>query len=99
MYATSYKINNSYTTYVIHDSKNYHSKRGTYCKPQPKLEWEKGAKVSHYFYGNGSICDITNNTITVQFQNNKACKRLANIQVVFEFACKPCELESLKLCY
>lgn len=99
MYATRYKINNSYTTYVIHDSKNYRSKKGVYCKQEPKLEWEQGAKVSHYFYGKGIVLEISSNTIIVHFQNNKVCEKFSDIQVVFEFACKPCEIESLKLCY
>ena len=38
MYVTSYKINNSYTTYVIHDSGDDRSDNYTYRKPTPKLQ-------------------------------------------------------------
>ena len=100
MYVTSYKINNSYTTYVIHDSGgDNRSDNYTYRKPTPMLEWKKDAKVSHYFYGIGKICEITNHMVTVHFKNSKGQKRLRNIQVSFEYNHVPNEIDSLKLCY
>lgn len=99
MYVTSYKINNSYTTYVIHDSGDDRSANYTYRKPTPKLEWKKDAKVSHYFYGIGKICKITNHIMIVHFENAKGPKRMRNIQVSFEYNRIPNEIDSLKLCY
>lgn len=99
MYVTSYKINNSYTTYVIHDSGDDRSDNYTYRKPTPKLEWKKDAKVSHYFYGIGKICEITNHMVTVHFKNSKGQKRMRNIQVSFEYNRMPNEIDSLRLCY
>lgn len=99
MYVTSYKINNSYTTYVIHDSDNDRGDNYTYRKSTPKLEWKKDAKVYHYFYGIGKICEISNHRVTVHFKNSKDQKRLRNIQVSFEYKHMPNEIESLRLCY
>lgn len=99
MYATSYKINDSYTTYVIHDWDNCRSDNYTYRKPAPKLEWKKDAKVSNYFYGIGKICDISNHMVTVYFKNDKAPKKMRSILVSFEFKHMPSEIDSLKLCY
>ena len=99
MYATSYKINNSYTTYVIHDYGEDYNKYYEYRKLVKALEWKCGAKVKHYFYGEGKIKNITDNQIFVGFCNTKAPKTLRNIQVAFEFKKVPSEIESLRLCY
>ena len=99
MYVTNYKINNSYTTYVVLNSESDEYHNYFYRKSTPKLEWKKGAKVSHYFYGIGKICGITNNQVTVHFKNNKSCKKFKNVQVSFELKNKPDEIESIKLCF
>ena len=99
MYVTSYKINNSYTTYVIHDYGEDTPRSSAYQKPIKPLEWKRGAKVNHTFHGIGKISKIGNNQITVHFSNTKAHKRLRNIQVTFCFKAKPSEIENLWLCY
>lgn len=99
MYATSYKINNSYTTYVIHENGEDYNKYYEYRKPIKALDWKRGAKVNHYFYGKGKIKNITQNQILVSFSNANGPKFLRNIQVMFEFKKTPREIESLKLCY
>lgn len=98
MYVTSYKINNSYITYVIHDSDYDRENNYTYKKSAPKLEWKKGAKVSHYFYGVGKILDIAGNVVRVDFNKPKFLKRQKKIQVSFEYIVDPGEIDSLRLC-
>ena len=99
MYTTSYKLNNSYTTYVIHDLGRDRSDSYTYRKPVPKLEWKKGAKVYNYFYGIGKICDISNHKVTVYFKNEKAPQKMQNILVSFEYKNMPNEIDGLRLRY
>lgn len=99
MYVTSYKLNNSYTTYVIHDSDDDRSDDYTYRKPAPKLEWKKDAKVSHYFYGIGRICEITEHMVTVHFEKARVRGRMSNVQVSFEYNCMPNEIDSIRLCH
>lgn len=99
MYATAYKINNSYTTYVVHDNGEDYNKYYEYRKPIKASEWKRGAKVKHYFYGEEKIKKITETQISVGFCNARAPKRLRNIQVTFEFKKAPSEIDSLRLCY
>ena len=99
MFTTSYKLNNSYTTYVIHDFGVDMRDNYTYIKPPPKLEWKKDAKVSNYFYGTGKICDISSHRVTVHFRNDKAQKKMRNILVSFEYNNAPSEIDGLRLCY
>lgn len=99
MYATSYKINNSYTTYVIHDYGEDTPRSYTYQRQVKQLEWKRGAKVKHYFYGDGKIKNITDSQIFVEFCNARAPKTLSNIQVMFKFKKVPSEIDSLRLCY
>lgn len=99
MYATSYKINNSYTTYVIHDYGENAPRSYTYQKPVKQLEWKRGAKVNHAFHGKGVINNISNNQVTVHFNESKVYRKRKNIQVTFEFKSKPSEIDSLCLCY
>ena len=99
MYTTSYKINNSYTTYVIHDYGEDTPISYTYQKPVKQLEWKRGAKVNHAFHGKGVIISIANNHVTVQFKESKVFGRHKSIQVAFEFKNKPNEIDSLRLCY
>ena len=99
MYATSYKINNSYTTYVIHDYEEDYGSYFQYKKPIKPLEWKRGAKVKHSLHGKGKISDITKNRITVSFSNSRAFRKAKNITVTYEFREKPSEIDSLCLCY
>lgn len=101
MYTTSYKLNNSYTTYVIHDyecasNNDYYVH---YHKPTKCLEWKPGTKVKHTFHGIGVINSISQNQVLVHFKNSKAFKKFKNIQVAFEFKQAPKEIDSLSLCY
>lgn len=98
MYTTSYKLNNSYTTYVIRDN-GKDDKHYEYRKPVKLLEWKSGTKVKHNYFGEGKIKKITDNQIFVGFSNAGASKRWRNIQVIFEFKKAPSEIGSLKLCY
>lgn len=99
MYATSYKINNSYTTYVIHDYEEDYGSCFQYKEPIKPLEWKRGAKVNHAFHGKGVINNISNHQVTVHFKESKVYRKLKNIQVTFEFKSKPSEIDSLCLCY
>lgn len=95
MYVTSYKLNNSYTTYIIH---NY-NEGNSQSYPVKTLEWKCGAQVRHSFHGQGTIQSITNHKITVYFKQSKTFKKLKSIQVTFEFQKLPGEIDSLRLCY
>ena len=99
MYTTSYKLNNSYTTYVIHDNVYNYNKYYEYKEPPKTLEWKCGAKVNHYLYGEGIITSIKAKKVFVKFCDSKAPKALRNIQVMFEFKKTPREINSLKLCF
>ena len=99
MYTTSYKINNSYTTYAIHDYEEDYISSFQYKKPVKPLEWKRGARVTHSFHGKGKILDISNNQITVSFSNSRALRKYKNITVTYEFKKKPSEIDSLRLCY
>ena len=99
MYVTKYKLNNSYTTYVIHNSREDYSDNYHYRKPTPVLEWKQGARVLHDFYGIGTICEISKNLVKVHFETPKTLKKFKNIQVAFEYQTRPNEIDSLRLCY
>ncbi len=94
MYVTSYKLNNSYTTYVVRDGED-----NVKSYPVKTLEWKCGAKVNHYLYGEGIITSIKAKKVFVKFCDSKAPKALRNIQVMFEFKKTPREINSLKLCF
>ena len=99
MYATSYKLNNSYTTYVIHDDSEDNRKPNIYQKPSKPLEWKCGAKVSHPVHGKGVICSMPDHRIFVQFNASKAVgRRRARVVVEFSYAKKPTEIMGLRLC-
>ena len=98
MYITSYKTNNSYTTYVIHDSREDKKDKDYYIKPKPKSEWKQGRKVFHNVYGIGTICEITSDLVKVHFEKTKMINKLKKVQVAFEYKINPSEVESLKLC-
>ena len=99
MYVTSYKINNSYTTYVIYDYGEDTSGAYQDQKPAKKLEWKNGARVYHSFHGNGVISSISSNKIVVHFKSSKVLRKCKSIQAVFEFKNSPREVDSLRLCY
>ena len=99
MYVTSYKINNSYTTYVVHDCEEEVPKICNTQKSAKPLVWERGARVKHPFHGKGKIQDISHNQITVSFNNSKALRKAKNIIVTYEFKTKPSEIDCLHLCY
>ena len=68
-----YKLNNSYTTYVVDDYEiEKQEQRLNQCNNHnSKTEWKIGAKVVHWHYGKGEICDITDNLISVKFVYKK----------------------------
>ena len=99
MYVTSYKTNNSYTTYVIHDYGEDRRKYYKYQKPVKNLEWKNGARVYHSFHGNGVVISISSNKIVVNFNSSNVVRKCKSVQVTFEFKKSPKEVDSLKLCY
>lgn len=100
MFTTAYKLNNSYTTYVIHDyGECYNDYYFHYQKTVKPLEWKIGAKVKHSFHGVGFIQGISDHLIIVQFSESKTFKRLKNFQVTFKFIITPKEIDNLRLCY
>ena len=98
MYARKYKLNNSYTTYVIIDCEDDERPKSEYQKPQKPLEWKVGAKVSHSFHGKGVISSISEHRITVHFKDSKMFRKMGSFQISFEFKIKPNEIGSLHLC-
>lgn len=100
MFITAYKLNNSYTTYVIHDYlDDENNKYDYYQKRQDPLEWRKGTSVIHNFHGKGVISSISQNLVVVHFKNSKIYRKQRDIRVGFEFKNKPSEIESLYLCH
>ena len=99
MYATSYKLNNSYITYIVRDYSEDNRRFYQYQKVPKSLEWKCGTNVNHVFHGKGVISSIANNYVTVQFKESKVFGRHKSIQVAFEFKNKPNEIDSLRLCY
>lgn len=98
-YVKSYKLNNSYTVYIIPKNEDFCNTIKHYYYPvNQKLEWKPGAKVSHYRHGIGVIKSISKNSISVNFNASKISRKPQNIQVSFEFKNNPKEIESLKLC-
>ena len=98
MYVTYYKLNNSYTTYVIHDDGGYNTSN-QYRKSTKPLEWKCGSSVNHMIYGKGVIQSISKNRITVRFNESKIYRNIKYIQITFEFKTRPSEIDSLCLCY
>ena len=100
MYAKKYKLNDSYTTYVIIDCEEDEvRKEPEYQKPRKPLEWKPGNKVSHTFHGKGVISSVTDNRVTVHFKGSKMLRKIKSFQITFEFRNKPSEISSLHLCY
>ena len=99
MYTASYKLNNSYTIYVVHDYGKNSEESYWYRKPGKPLEWKSGTNVRHSRYGKGVIKGISNNQVTVNFNDPKAIKKYRNIQVAFTFKKNPRDIDSLTLCY
>ena len=99
MYAVPYKLNDSYTTYVVLDW--YEPRHNNYYSLLDKkpLKWEVGAYVKHPFHGEGEICYIDNHKLSVIFYNSRQFVRRTPIKVDFEFSLKPSEISSLRLCY
>ena len=98
MYITSYKINNSYTTYVVRDYGEDTNKYYEYIKPKKKTEWKNGARVYHSFHGNGVIISISAHKIVVNFKSSTVVRKCKNIQVIFEYKNNPREIDNLRLC-
>ena len=100
MFKVSYKLNDSYTTYVIlNDEENESNKVGRYYwEPKKKnAQWKAGDKVNHIFHGEGKIERIMKNNIAVLFSHSKAlCNK--RVRVVFNYKHSPSEIDSLKLC-
>ena len=99
MYAIAYKLNNSYTTYIVRDDGVDDHRFDQYQRPVKPLEWKKGAKVKHSFHGIGEISDISGNLLTVHFKESKAYRKRRDVRVGFLFKNKPSEIEGLYLCY
>lgn len=98
MYTTSYKLNNSYTTYVIHDYGEDTSESHIYRRAVKRPEWRCGARVNHTFHGKGEIVSIADHRVTVLFKASRICGGFKRIQVSFEFKVKPSEIGGLYLC-
>ena len=99
MYAIPYKLNNSYTNYVVVDYDDTNKSADQYTKQRKPLEWKRGNKVRHDFHGVGVISCISDHSITVHFKNSTINRKLKNFQVTCSFDKKPSEVESLSLCY
>lgn len=93
----SYKINNSYTVYVVTGSDGYREDDFYYRRQSSKPEWKKGAKVFHSFYGNGIINEITNNLVLIHFKNTKSNPNFRDVLVQFNYHKNPSEISNLKL--
>ena len=75
-----YKVNNSYTVYVL-DKDEVYSEASTYGieSKAPNRGWCIGSNVYHSYYGRWIIQYIDNTKITVGFYNNKQ-KKIAVIK-------------------
>ena len=93
-----YKLNNSYTTYVVDDYEiEKQEQRLNQCNNHnSKIEWKIGAKVVHWHYGKGEICDITDNLISVKFVYKKPYWKKKQFYQIITFEIKDKEI-SLKL--
>jgi hypothetical protein len=99
MYIRKYKLNYSYTTYVVVETEfEVPTREFPTHKKKKALEWKKGSTVKHAFHGKGTIVDITEGEITVKFNKSKKVPCLRNFVVTFDFKNKPSEINNLHLC-
>lgn len=98
MFVTTCKVNNSCTTYTVLNYEDDFDQTFKYQEKRKPLEWKRGVKVKHSFYGWGVIDQISHNQVTVCFKESKIYRRFKNIQVTFEFKSKPSEIDGLFLC-
>ena len=101
MYIRKYKLNNSYTTYVVIENEENEStrKKNKIFKDKKQLEWVRGSKVNHSFHGKGVIYDVGNNEVKVCFERSKFFPKIKNYIVTFAYCIKPNEIEGLTLSY
>ena len=100
MYAKKYKLNDSYTTYVIIDCEDNEVRREhEYQESRKPLEWKPGNKVNHAFHGKGVISSIIDHKVTVNFKSSKILRKVKDFQITFGYINKPSEISNLHLCY
>ena len=101
MYIRKYKLNNSYTTYVVIENEENEPMRteNEIYKDKKTLEWVRGSEVNHYFHGKGVICDIRSNEVMVRFGKSKLFPKIKNYIVTFAYSTKPNQIEGLTLSY
>lgn len=93
MYAIC-KLNNSYSVCVLCKPNEFYSS----IKNAKSPEWKSGAKVSHFFYGEGLITDISNHQVNVFFKEAKTDKHLKNFYITYSYYETPSEIDNLRLC-
>lgn len=101
MYIKEYKLNHSYTTYVVIETEEDEPRvkecsTNMHVKP---LKWARGSKVNHSFHGKGVICEIGNNEVKVRFEKSKLFPKIKSFVVTFNYLTKPNEIGNLTLCY
>lgn len=97
-----FKINDSYTTFVIDETDIENQKERELFQDSGKrslLAWRKGAKVMHWSHGRGTIIEINEDQITVDFGYHleKSSKKKQFNKIV-TFDAKEAKNNSLKLC-
>ena len=98
MYVTAYKLNNSYTTYVVKecDDKTKSFRRNE--RPRKTVSWNCGAAVKHWIHGKGRINRMGANQITVCFDDSRIFGKNRSVQITFTFQNSPREIDALSLC-
>ena len=98
MFVRRYKLNNSYTTYVVSEVEMY-EKVGNYVPKREELKWEIGVAVMHVLHGKGVISSIAENCVTVEFSNSKHMGRNKRFWARIERNSTVGGFENLRLCY
>ena len=98
MYVTAYKLNNSYTTYVVKECDDETKSFRRNESPRKSASWNCGATVKHWTHGKGIINRMDSNHITVCFDDSKIFGRNRLVQITFTFQNSPREIDALCLC-
>ena len=96
MFIQKYKLNNSYTTYVVMDDGKEEFK--TVRLKSLVTDWSVGNKVIHPFHGEGTISMLGSNELAVVFRSSKLFKNVKDVIISYTFNNSPKEIDNLKLC-
>lgn len=95
MFIQKYKLNNSYTTYVVVDAEEPQMKT---VRIKSIADWMVGSKVIHAFHGEGIISKLGHHELAVIFKSSKVFRNVKDVIISYNFINSPKEIENLKLC-